>query len=295
MQILIVDDSRTMRMLVKRTLRQAGYGGHDVLEAADGAEALDLIRDQGVDLVLCDVNMPRMSGLELLQTLRARDNKVLFGFVTSEGTPSMREVAAQEGANFVITKPFTADVFASVLGGITLGNAAVGRQGSPDVRHLHAVLDDLMGRPVTVHETPTAVDPADAAMVWHYVFQDGTLAAAGAMDFYLAAVLATSLGLLPVGRVLQAIAAESLESDLVENLHEVANILVALYTPMTDEHIRLGGVWWPGSVGTVPASVGELLACRTRRLDAVVSVAGYGEGRLSMLPSWRLARNEATV
>ena len=152
MQILIVDDSRTMRMLVNRTLRQAGYGGHDMLEAADGVEALDLIQEQPVDLVLCDWNMPRMSGLELLQTLRARDNKVLFGFVTSEGTASMREVAAHEGANFVITKPFTAEIFSSVLGGITLGNAAAGRQGSPDVRHLHTVLDDLMGRPVTVHE-----------------------------------------------------------------------------------------------------------------------------------------------
>src|SRR3954469_25838999 len=142
MQILIVDDSRTMRMLVNRTLRQAGYGGHDMLEAADGVEGLDLMQEQPVALVLCDWNMPRMSGLELLQTLRARDNKVLFGFVTSEGTASMREVAAHEGANFVITKPFTADIFSSVLGGITLGNAATGRQGSPDVRHLHTVLDD---------------------------------------------------------------------------------------------------------------------------------------------------------
>ena len=295
MKILLVDDSRTMRMLVKRTLRQAGYGGHDILEAADGHEALEQIRDHGVDLVLCDWNMPLMSGLELLQSLRARNNKVLFGFVTSEGTPAIREVAAREGANFVITKPFTPDVFSSVLGGVGTGNAAAGRQGIPDVHHLHAVLDTLMGRPVAMRDSLSPVEPQAAAIVWHYVFEDGGLAAAGAMDFPLAAVLSTGFGLLPVGRVQESVESGSLEVDLVENIHEVLNVLVALYTPMSDEHIRLGGVWRAGGAGAVPAAVVELLACRTRRLDAVVSVPGYGEGALSMLPAWRLVRTEVTV
>ena len=295
MQILIVDDSRTMRMLIKRTLRQAGYGGHDVIEAGDGHEALVQLRDHGADLVLCDWNMPGMSGLELLRNLRSRNSKVPFGFVTSEGATAIRELAEREGANFVITKPFTPDVFSQVLAGVGNGDLTTGRQGIPNAKHLHGVLDTLIGRPVSVRDALSWVYPADAAMVWHYVFEDGGLAAAGAMDFPLAAVLSTGFGMLPVGRIQQAVEAGALEDDLIENLGEVANILVALYTPMSDDHIRLGGIWRAGAGGLVPAPVVELLACRTRRLDAVVSVAGYGEGKLSMLPSWRLVRTEVSV
>ena len=83
MQILVVDDSRTMRMLVTRTLRQAGFGGHDIVEAGDGLEALDVIRSVGADIVLCDWNMPRMSGLELLQTLRGHGDKRPFPHLNS--------------------------------------------------------------------------------------------------------------------------------------------------------------------------------------------------------------------
>ncbi|BEP14226.1 hypothetical protein acdb102_25370 [Acidothermaceae bacterium B102] len=296
MQILIVDDSRTMRMLVKRTLRQAGYGGHDILEASDGLEALEVLRDSGADLVMCDWNMPRMSGLELLRTLRSRGLTLPFGFVTSEGTPAIRDIAEHEGANFVITKPFTPEIFAAVLGGVGSGGMAkTSKQGVPNAHHLYAVLDTLMGRPVTTRDSLSMVYSEDAAMVWHYVFEDGGLAAAGCMDLRLAAVLATGFGLLPAPRVQESLEAGVLASDLIDNLSEVFNILVALYTPMSDEHIRLGGVWRAGGGGDVQPPVAELLSCRTRRLDAEVAIVGYGEGLLSMVPAWRLVRTEVTV
>ncbi|MGN6242582.1 MAG: response regulator [Motilibacteraceae bacterium] len=115
MKILIADDSRVMRQIVTRTLRQAGFDGHDLVEAENGRVALDVVGAEAPDLVLSDWNMPEMSGLELLQALRARGEQVPFGFVTSEGSPDMREKAEAAGAMFLIAKPFTADTFRDAL------------------------------------------------------------------------------------------------------------------------------------------------------------------------------------
>ena len=91
MKILIADDSRVMRQIVTRTLRQAGYAGHDLVEASNGAEALALIHAESPDLVLSDWNMPEMTGIERLQE---SGTEVPFGFVTSEGSTEMRQRAA---------------------------------------------------------------------------------------------------------------------------------------------------------------------------------------------------------
>lgn len=118
MKILIVDDSRVMRTIVNRTLRQAGFESHPVSEAENGLVALAAIEADQPDLVLSDWNMPEMSGIELLRALRKRGNAVSFGFVTSEGSPEMREQAEQAGAMFLIAKPFTADTFSEALTGV---------------------------------------------------------------------------------------------------------------------------------------------------------------------------------
>ena len=115
MKILIVDDSRVMRQIVTRTLRQAGYGGHDLVEAANGREGLDAVRTHAPDLVLSDWNMPEMNGIDMLQALRASGETVPLGFVTSEGSSEMVAKAEAAGALFVITKPFTAEAFRDTL------------------------------------------------------------------------------------------------------------------------------------------------------------------------------------
>jgi two-component system chemotaxis response regulator CheY len=120
MKILIADDSRVMRQIVTRTLRQAGFGDHDLVEAADGRQALDLTIQETPDLVISDWNMPELTGLEVLRKLRAGGNEVKFGFVTSECTPEMQQQAAGAGAAFFIVKPFSAErfdeVFSPILG-----------------------------------------------------------------------------------------------------------------------------------------------------------------------------------
>ncbi|MGC3998688.1 MAG: response regulator [Anaeromyxobacter sp.] len=114
MQILVVDDSKAMRSIVMRAVRQAGYEVTFV-EASNGAEALKAIRATPPTLVMADWNMPEMSGIELLQALRAEGNQVKMGFVTSESDPSMRDLAFQSGALFMLTKPFTPEAIKAAL------------------------------------------------------------------------------------------------------------------------------------------------------------------------------------
>lgn len=115
MRVLVVDDSKAMRMIVARTLRQAGFDGLEIVEAVDGADALARIDEVQPDLVLSDWNMPEVNGLELLTRLRASDNTVPFGFITSESTPEMSRLAADAGARFMIKKPFTPEDFRDVI------------------------------------------------------------------------------------------------------------------------------------------------------------------------------------
>ena len=115
MKILVADDSRVMRQIVVRTLRQAGYDDVDVVEAEDGVDCLAKVASESPDLVLSDWNMPNMTGIECLRALRAQGSSVPFGFVTSEGSPEMRETASDAGALFLIAKPFTPDTFRDAL------------------------------------------------------------------------------------------------------------------------------------------------------------------------------------
>jgi two-component system chemotaxis response regulator CheY len=117
-KILVVDDSRVMRQIVIRTLRQAGYEDHAIVEAEDGRDAYDKVGAEQPDLVLSDWNMPNMTGIECLEALRAAGSAVPFGFVTSEGSPEMREKAAAAGALFLIAKPFAAEDFTEALQGL---------------------------------------------------------------------------------------------------------------------------------------------------------------------------------
>ncbi len=120
MDILLVDDSKTMRMLVMRAIRQAGFRGLVVGEAANGAEALNKLREGRPKIILSDWNMPEMSGIDFLTEVRASKCTVPFGFITSESSAAIRDLAINSGANFLITKPFTAegvhDALAPILG-----------------------------------------------------------------------------------------------------------------------------------------------------------------------------------
>jgi two-component system chemotaxis response regulator CheY len=108
---LIVDDSSVMRKIVERSLRQAGLDLNQVKEAANGAEAIAVLQEQPVDLILCDINMPVMDGLEFIKQLPGVANAkgVPVVMITTEGSESHVVQALSCGARGYIRKPFTAE------------------------------------------------------------------------------------------------------------------------------------------------------------------------------------------
>ena len=108
---LIVDDSSVMRKIVERSLRQAGLPIAEVLESGNGAEALATLQSHKVDLILCDINMPVMDGLEFVRQLAAIENAkgVPVVMITTEGSEGHVMQALSAGACGYIRKPFTPD------------------------------------------------------------------------------------------------------------------------------------------------------------------------------------------
>ena len=108
---LIIDDSSVMRKIVERSLRQAGIGLSKVFEAGNGAEALTILAEDSVELILCDINMPIMDGLEFLKALPSVENakNVPVVMITTEGSEAHVVQAISLGARGYIRKPFTPD------------------------------------------------------------------------------------------------------------------------------------------------------------------------------------------
>ena len=108
---LIVDDSAVMRKIVERSLRQSGLGVSQVFEASNGAEALAVVQQHPVDLILCDINMPVMDGLEFVRQLPGVENGkgIPVVMITTEGSEGHVVQALSAGARGYIRKPFTSD------------------------------------------------------------------------------------------------------------------------------------------------------------------------------------------
>ena len=120
MDVLIVDDSAAIRKILQRVLRQAEVPVGTVYEAGDGLEALEALKNQGVGLVLSDINMPNMDGLEFLTKVRSepawRDLPILM--ISTEGAQAKVLEAVERGASGYVRKPFTAEQIKEKLAGL---------------------------------------------------------------------------------------------------------------------------------------------------------------------------------
>ncbi len=116
--VLIVDDSNTMRKIVARSLRQAGIDFDQILEAGDGQEALDVLAGNQVDVVLSDINMPNMNGLEFLKAKSEDDaiKGIPVVMISTETGADIIDEAKSYGAIGAIKKPFTPDLINETLG-----------------------------------------------------------------------------------------------------------------------------------------------------------------------------------
>ena len=121
-KVLIIDDSAVMRKIIQRNIQQSGLLVDEFVEAADGREGLEKITSNNIDLILCDWNMPNMTGIDFVKALRGSGQKgnVPIVMVTTEGGEAKIEEAKNSGANGYLTKPFTPDQLKSKLGNFLL-------------------------------------------------------------------------------------------------------------------------------------------------------------------------------
>ncbi len=121
LRVLVVDDSAIVRRQVHNALEGAGF---EVIEAADGREALERLASAPVDLVMCDVNMPRMNGLELLESIRTSgSSSAPIVMLTTEAEPDMVARARSLGAKGWIVKPFRPELLVAAAMKLTAAAA----------------------------------------------------------------------------------------------------------------------------------------------------------------------------
>ena len=118
--VLVVDDSAAIRKILQRVLRQTGMAINAIHEAGNGEEALAVLKEHPVNLILTDINMPKVDGLQLLATLKATPQwqQVPVVMITTEGGESKVAEAVRLGAAGYVRKPFTADQIKEKLTGI---------------------------------------------------------------------------------------------------------------------------------------------------------------------------------
>jgi two-component system chemotaxis response regulator CheY len=118
--VLVVDDSAAIRKILQRVLRQTGMEIRTIHEAGDGQEALDLLKVHQPALILTDINMPKMDGLQLLAAIKADEawRNIPVVMITTEGGEMKVGEAVKLGAAGYVRKPFTADQIKEKLAGI---------------------------------------------------------------------------------------------------------------------------------------------------------------------------------
>ena len=106
LRILAIDDSRTMRELLRMTLQRAGF---EITTAADGADGMDLLPSARPDVIITDINMPRLDGFGVIEAVRRRSDTaatVPILVLSTESSPDLKDRARQSGATGWIVKPF---------------------------------------------------------------------------------------------------------------------------------------------------------------------------------------------
>lgn len=282
MRVLVVDDSRAMRMIIKRELR-SGADIDDVVEADSGISALEVIGGDAIDLVLSDWNMPGMTGIELLESLRAGGWNGKFGFITSESGESTTARAFESGATFVVTKPFTGDDLARQItlafGGTPDGGLAGAGSAGGEGPTVASVLEGLLRRPVSVAKAE-APRREVARAVARYVNAAGEDVAACVAEIAFAASAGAALSMVPAATAAEWAQAGVLTEAISQNFYEVANVLAPVANPggarcSLAEVILLADF-------EQPANVGQLTDAPTH-VNLEVTIDGYQSGRLALI------------
>ncbi|MGC4115295.1 MAG: response regulator [Myxococcales bacterium] len=277
MKILVVDDSRAMRGIVLRTLREAGYGGHVLLEAGSGAVALRVVREEHPDVVVADWNMPEMDGLALLEAVKAGRHALKFGLITSEPA-KVRAQALEAGARFVIGKPVTADALREALGTLDSSTAIV----VPCADAVAKLLANLTGCRVEASACYRAVLAGTKPVlvgVYHSCTSD-VPSAVVALDMDFAVTVGVAMNGEPPAQIARCVAQGAFPAPMMESLREFLRVAAGLLSRPGVPAASLQ------SVHTLLRSLspGAVALAVNPKAQAIfsVDVAGFGGGGMSV-------------
>jgi two-component system chemotaxis response regulator CheY len=121
LNILVVDDSAMMRTMIKRAAALTGIPIGKIFEAADGQQALEVLKQQHVDALFTDINMPVMTGIELLRQIAGdeRWQHMVRVIISTDGSDARRDEAGALDVRFYVEKPFRPEVMRDVLSNVT--------------------------------------------------------------------------------------------------------------------------------------------------------------------------------
>jgi two-component system chemotaxis response regulator CheY len=133
--VLIVDDSLSMRSIIKKTIQISGFDVGQYFESSNGQEALEILNDAWIDVIVSDIHMPVMDGLNLLKALQNHDllKTIPVLMVTTEGRGSKVEEALSLGAKAYVQKPFTPQQIKEMLLSVIGANSVVNDQADSEV------------------------------------------------------------------------------------------------------------------------------------------------------------------
>lgn len=300
MKFLIVDDSRAMQAIIRRSLEKAGYQDNEFKMARDGLEALEILKNWDPDLVISDWHMPNMTGIELLTEIQKQGVDLKIGLVTTETSPVRVLEAKQAGALFVLHKPFELSEFRKtilpIVQGSVEGEALISNYNPkadttsyelqmPSIASLRKILDGFTLKSLQIEETPRGkIDYAYLPYVLA-LFSDtkqDVIKAVSILDIRAAVILGCAFDNAPPQDVQAAIDFKALDKDLLDNVQRLMKMVSALfYDPKSQQDLNLK------SVHMIPKPFDRLdqlgASSTSKRLDLKVIGDGYGEGQAILM------------
>lgn len=297
MKFLIVDDSRAMQFIIKRSLAKSGYMNNEFQVAEDGVQALGLIEDWQPDIVITDWHMPNMTGFELIKEVKSRELDVKIGLLTTETDSSLIKQAKQAGAIFVLHKPFEDRELQALLMPL-LGDSDDAADAFIDTKLKDDVVTHELQLPsiaalnkfarsssiknLSVERSSNLTLNYDHLPYVIALFSNEALTLSKAMcilDIRAAAILSYSFEADSEIKVAQLIESKKLDKTRLDNITKIMVALGGLFhDPNNQEHLELKGLH------VISKQDGRLdkisLTAKKRRLDLVIKSDMIGEGQI---------------
>ncbi len=298
LRFLIVDDSRAIQAIIRRTISQCGYEPLEFQTASSGAEGLEALKHYQPDLVITDWHMPAMSGLEMVQTMRQlgmRDLRV--GFVTTERSTALLDEAIRNGAMFIIHKPFDDTELLAVVSA-TVKDLVSARSGTETAQASPSTQREVVPTPALQLQLSATLGKIPYRLIPNERMQADKLTptlllglyslsgrkgvhAVGVMDAHAVCMVGGGALLKLPQEIRQTMALEQPPDPLIQQAHKFLGLCGACMADTVPEGA--------GSISMAKASIvqrnfsklTEVLAQTQQRSDFRLAIPGYGEGRMA--------------